>query len=181
MKAAFFDRDGTLIKDVEYLSSFEAIEFIEKAIQFALACQQNGYSVFIVTNQSGIARGFFSEQFVQQTHAILKERLSDHGIFVRDFYYCPHHPIHSVVPELKKACVCRKPAPGMLLQAADEHDIELDKSLMFGDKEIDRQAGLAAGCRSFLIHQVLAMSCDQWNKEIFNPIQNDSDREGVSW
>lgn len=154
-KAVFFDRDGTLIKDVSYLASIEDIQLIPQAVSFVRLCAASGYKIFIVTNQSGIARGHFSSDFVEETHAVLASQLKNEGVVVDKFYYCPHHPTESVIQSLKIDCSCRKPAPGMLLQAAIEFNLDLGKSMMFGDKDSDLQAGVAAGCRSFDITYVI--------------------------
>lgn len=175
MKAAFFDRDGTLIKDVHYLSSLDQIQLIERVVAFAATCQKKGYTLFVVTNQSGIARGYFSAQFVEQTHNALYHQLQQRGVMIKKFYYCPHHPTHAVIPELLIDCYCRKPWPGMLLKAAQEHGINLQDSLMFGDKQLDVDAGQAAGCRGFIIDQVLEQSPAWWDEKIFaiQKIKND--------
>lgn len=142
-KAAFFDRDGTLIKDVSYLSDLRDIQFLPGAIDLCLRLQAEGHLLFVVTNQSGIARGFFDCAFVEKTHRHLAQLFADNGVHFTQFYYCPHHPSQN--------CLCRKPSPGMLMQAAQEHEIDLQKSIMFGDRASDVQAGVAAGCKSFYI------------------------------
>lgn len=154
-KAVFFDRDGTLIKDVPYLSSLNDVQLIPQSVAFARLCAAWGYKIFIVTNQSGIARGYFSSDFVDETHAVLAEQLKDEGVFVDKFYYCPHHPTESVIQSLKIECSCRKPGPGMLLKAAADFNLDLGLSMMFGDRDSDIQAGIAAGCRSFDIAHVI--------------------------
>lgn len=150
-KAAFFDRDGTLIDDVNYLSSLDQITLLPGVIDLCRLLQSKGYKLFVVTNQSGIARGFFDENFVHKTHEYLADIFEKEGILFEKFYYCPHHPVHAIEEKYKQKCECRKPKPGMLLQAAQEFGIDLSQSLMFGDKELDIQAGVAAGCRSFYI------------------------------
>lgn len=154
IKAAFFDRDGTLIRDVSYLSDINQIEIFPKAIDLCRASIERGYKLFVITNQSGIARGYFNEQFVQKTHQRLQELFACHGITFEKFYYCPHHPTHAVHEVYKQACVCRKPNPGMLLNAARDFNIDLTKSLMIGDSLCDIQAGQAAGCKTFDIREI---------------------------
>lgn len=153
-KAIFFDRDGTLIKDVHYLSSQDQVEILPGIINFCLDLQKKGYLLFVVTNQSGVARGFFDEQFVQKIHLYLDSIFKKSGINFKKFYYCPHHKEAKIL-KYKKECECRKPNPGMILKAAKEFDIDLSQSLMFGDKELDIKAGQAAGCKSFYIFDVL--------------------------
>ena len=146
-KAAFFDRDGTLIKDVSYLSDLSQIELLPNIIDFCLTLQKEGFLLIVATNQSGIARGFFDEKFVRQTHRKIDDLFAKEGVYFADFYYCPHHPSDD--------CLCRKPKPGMLKEAALKHNIDLSRSLMFGDKELDILAGKLAGCKSFFIEHAL--------------------------
>ena len=166
-KAAFFDRDGTLIVDYPYLSRLDQIQLLMPAIAIARLCQEHGYTLFVVTNQSGIARGLFDETFVDQTHKYLHNLLMAHGIYIEKYYYCPHHPELGV--ELyKKKCICRKPATGMFKIAAQEYNISLADSLMFGNSECDLQAGLAAGCRIFSMPQLTTISLDEVAKVLFS-------------
>ena len=158
IKAAFFDRDGTLIEDVNYLDSIDKIKIIPEAIKLCRYLQDNGYKLFIVTNQSGIARGFFDKEFVIKTHDYLKNIFEKENIFFEKFYFCPHHPTEAVKKELLIDCNCRKPGPGMFLQAAKDFNIDLKESLMFGDKISDIKAGQAAGCKSFYIQDFLNSS-----------------------
>lgn len=166
-KAAFFDRDGTLIVDYPFLTKFEQVQLLLPAVAIARLCQERGYTLFVVTNQSGIARGFFDEAFVQQTHQLLHSLLSEQGVYIEKYYYCPHHP--DVGSDIyRKNCRCRKPLPGMLEQAAQEYDIDLKASLMFGNTERDLQAGIAAGCLSFDMPSLMAMPRDDVAKVLFS-------------
>ncbi len=151
-KAAFFDRDGTLIHDVNYLSRLDDVRVLPAAPELLLNLQQQGYLLFVVTNQSGIARGFFDEAFVHATHQYVADLFAPHGITFTKFYFCPH----------LQDCACRKPKPGMLLQAAQEFNLDLSQSLMFGDKESDLEAGRAAGCQSFDITTFFAKPDTQY-------------------
>jgi D-glycero-D-manno-heptose 1,7-bisphosphate phosphatase len=151
IKAAFFDRDGTLIEDVGYLSDINQISIIPQAIKFCLEYQTLGYDLFIVTNQSGIARGYFSEGDLQIINDHVVKLFEAERVFFRACYYCPHHPTEAVIECYKKKCNCRKPKPGMLLKAAEEYNIDLSKSLMFGDKQRDIDAGAAVGCGGRLV------------------------------
>jgi len=155
IKAAFFDRDGTLIEDVVYLSDLNQIKILPGVIELCSSLQKSGYKLFVVTNQSGIARGFFDEDFVIKTHEYLKELFAKENVFFEKFYYCPHHPEKAVTKKYLKDCSCRKPNAGMLYDAAKEFNIDLSQSLMFGDKEKDIKAGQAAGCKSFYIQDEL--------------------------
>ncbi|KKQ49519.1 MAG: D,D-heptose 1,7-bisphosphate phosphatase [candidate division TM6 bacterium GW2011_GWF2_38_10] len=174
-KAAFFDRDGTLIEDVGYLRALDQISFIQPMIDIAQLCQTMGYSLFVVTNQSGVARGFFDEAFVQKTHQFLTMLLRQKGIFIQDFYYCPHHP-DSGLGDYRRVCSCRKPAPGLLLQAAADYSLDLSQSLLFGDASRDIEAGKAAGCKSFLMQDLLQKTLQEVAKEIFIGTIEDSVR-----
>lgn len=147
VKAAFFDRDGTLIEDVNYLKDLKDIEFITKSLDLCIYLQNNGYKLFVITNQSGITRGYFDHDFVIKTHEYINNILNNKNIFFEKFYYCPHVDIDN--------CDCRKPKTGLLLKASEEFNIDLSKSLMFGDKEKDILAGNLAGCKSFYIQDVL--------------------------
>lgn len=155
IKAAFFDRDGTLIEDVNYLSSLDQIKIFEPVIDLVLYLQNQGYKIFVITNQSGVARGFFDEAFVKKTHLFLDKILKKRNVFVESYYYCPHHPKNATNEKYLVACDCRKPSPGLLYRASEDFDIDLQKSLMFGDKESDIDAGVNAGCKSFFIQEFL--------------------------
>lgn len=155
MKAAFFDRDGTLITDVHYLSSPEQIELIQPMIHVGKVLQEAGYKLIVVTNQSGVARGMFSEKRVHEVHNVLVKLLAEKGVSIAKCFYCPHHPTAGDNPRYTRICDCRKPAPGMLLQAAEEFGINLKSSFMIGDKECDLKAGIAAGCKSFLVQDIV--------------------------
>ncbi len=143
-KAAFLDRDGVINKDEAYVSRWEGFEFAPGAIEGMRLLQAAGYVLVVVTNQSGLARGFYAEAqyqaLTQQMFAALKQA----GVELAGVYHCPHHP-NGVVPELSISCNCRKPAPGMLLQAAEELGLSLPDSLLIGDKPSDIEAARAAG------------------------------------
>jgi len=168
-KAAFFDRDGTLIEDMNYLSDLDQIKILPGIIELCLFLQKIGYKLFVVTNQSGVARGFFDENFVIKTHEYLKNFFMEKNVFFEKFYYCPHHPEKAIANKYLKVCYCRKPNPGMLYSAAKEFDLDLSQSLIFGDKEKDIKAGEAVGCKSFYIQNVLEQFVsDASLKSMFN-------------
>ena len=149
-KAVFLDKDGPLIEDVPYNVNPDRIRLAEGAYKSLRLLQDRGYQLFVVTNQSGVARGFFEEQNLQQVRNKIIELLASAGIFLTDFYYCPHHP-HGKVSKYAVDCFCRKPQPGMLYRAALEHDVNLAESWMVGDILYDIEAGNQAGCRTVLI------------------------------
>jgi len=161
-KAAFFDRDGTLIEDVSYLSRIADVKLLPEAVRIAQLCQQQGYLLFVITNQSGVARGMYDENFVHETNQYVARLFAQHGVQFKDFYFCPHHPTNAVTPSYQVVCDCRKPKPGMLLQAAQDYSIDLSQSILFGNEARDLQAGVAAGCRSvFDITKLFALPSEQ--------------------
>ena len=145
-KAIFFDRDGTLNVDVHYLHDPADFVWIEGAIAAIRWANAHGYLVIVVTNQSGIARGYYDEDAVRHLHDWMNAELAAHGAHIDAFYYCPHHTEGSV-PAYVKQCDCRKPAPGMILRAIVEHDIDPAASFLFGDAASDVTAAEAAGVR----------------------------------
>lgn len=148
--AVFLDRDGTINVEKNYLHRIEDFQFIEGAPEAIKELNRAGYLVLVVTNQSGVARGYFSLEEVDSLHRHLAQRLAAAGAHVDGFYVCPHHPTAGQ-GELRSVCSCRKGEPGMLLEAAREHGIDLARSYMIGDKEADVEAGERAGCISLLV------------------------------
>lgn len=144
MPAVFLDRDGTINIEKHYLHKIEDFEFIPGAPEAILRLNRAGYRVVIVTNQSGVARGYYSLEAVALLHAQLQECLNEIGAVVDGFYVCPHHPTTGV-------CDCRKGKPGMLLHAARDLDLDLAASIIVGDKLSDIEAGIAAGCTPLLV------------------------------
>lgn len=143
-KAVFLDRDGVINVDHAYVSKAEDFEFIDGVFDACRHFQQQGYLLVIVTNQSGIGRGYYTEQDFQHLTDWMLAQFTLHGINISGVYFCPHHP-NNAQPPYNIDCNCRKPAPGMLLQAIHEHNIDVTKSLMLGDKAADMQAAAAAG------------------------------------
>lgn len=149
-KAVFVDKDGTLIPDIPYNVDTRLIQ-LEKGVPAALRALQNaGYLIVIISNQAGMAHGYFDAAQLQKVIHTIQELLIANEVVMHGFYYCPHHPQGSV-QSLSVACDCRKPKPGLLLTAARELDIDLTRSWMIGDILDDVEAGNAAGCRSILI------------------------------
>ena len=144
-KAAFLDRDGVINVDYGYVSSWETFEFIAGAEAAMQSLHRAGYQLVIVSNQSGIGRGLYTEGDLVTLNRSLAECLQDEfDTPVAGFYHCPHHPTQALGP-LRVACECRKPAPGMILRAAQELELNLSESLLVGDKASDILAGRAAG------------------------------------
>lgn len=148
--AVFLDRDGTIIEDVNYLSDLRDITWIKGAKEAIKALNEAGYKVIVVTNQSGIARGLLDESLLQKVHQTINDNLRQIEARIDGFYYCPHHPdIGSA--QYKKICSCRKPEPGLIYQASQDLDIDLERSFLIGDNLRDIEAGLRAGLASILV------------------------------
>lgn len=149
-RAVFLDRDGTINIEKNYLHKIEDFEFIPGAPEAIKKLKEAGFLVIVVSNQSGVARGYFNEDSVNQLHQHIQNELAVYGTSIDDFYFCSHHPDKGL-GAYKVDCDCRKGNPGMLLQAACEHNLDLQNSFMVGDKLADIEAGERAGCRSLLV------------------------------
>lgn len=144
VRAAFLDRDGTINIDHAYVSRIEDFDFIDGALEAARILHEAGYRLVIVTNQSGIGRGYYREDDFFRLMDWMKARFEEAGAPIAGVYYCPHHP-KDALPEWRCACGCRKPEPGMLIKAAEDLGIDLASSLIIGDSKSDTAAGLKAG------------------------------------
>ena len=144
-KAIFLDRDGVINKEVNYLSKSEDFEFIRGSIKALKILKQLDFLLIIITNQAGIARGYFSEEDLKKIHAKMIHILRTYNIILDDIFYCPHHP------DFTKTCECRKPKPGMIMKARDKHQIDLSKSYMVGDTLNDIKTGINAKCKAILV------------------------------
>jgi D,D-heptose 1,7-bisphosphate phosphatase len=149
-KAVFLDRDGTLNIDYGYVHKIDDFHFIEGSIEALKKLKEMGYLLVLVTNQSGIARGYFSEQEFLQLTEWMDWSLADRGVDLDGIYYCPHHP-EAKLAEFKQDCDCRKPKSGMLLQAIEELNIDPARSIMIGDKIEDLFAGQGAKIRTNIL------------------------------
>lgn len=149
-QAVFLDRDGTINEEVGYLDNLEKLRIIPGAFEAVRLLKQAGLLVIVITNQSGIARGFFDEAFVRGIHRHMKRLFREKDAVIDGFYYCPHHPEEGKGQYLQ-ACSCRKPEPGMLIRAAQEMDIDLEHSYIVGDTLKDVEAGQRAGCQGVLV------------------------------
>lgn len=149
-KAVFLDRDGVLNVDHGYLYKIEELEWMPGAKEAVAYLTRHGYLVFVVTNQSGIARGYYTYADMFKLHDFMTQALAQAGGIVTKFYYCPHHPTKGIIPELTIACNCRKPKPGLLLQAMQEYDLDKQQSFLIGDKPSDVEAAKAAGIKGYL-------------------------------
>lgn len=150
MKAIFLDKDGTLVDDLPYNVAPQRITLCKGAGAGLRLLARRDYRLFVVSNQDGVAHGYFSEEDVEGVAHRLADLLFRERLTLDGFYYCPHHPEGSVAP-FARDCNCRKPRPGMLLQAAHDNAIDLRASWMIGDILHDVEAGNRAGCRTLLI------------------------------
>ena len=149
MKAVFFDRDGVINVDVDYLYKIEDFKWTEGCIETVVLLTELGYKIFIVTNQSGVARGYYTESDVQKLHDYIAGEAEKFGAKIEKFYYCPHLKDGSV-PEYAIDCDCRKPKPGMILKAFAEYDLAKDECFLIGDGKRDVEAAQAAGIKGYL-------------------------------
>ena len=147
--AAFFDRDGILNQDSGYVFRSEQFRWCEGAIEAIKSLNDRRYLVFVVTNQAGIAHGYYGEESVQALHRWMSAELAKEGAHIDGFYYCPHHP-NGRRKEYAIDCDCRKPNPGMLLAAMREWEVDREHSFFIGDKESDLQAAKAASVHGIL-------------------------------
>jgi D-glycero-D-manno-heptose 1,7-bisphosphate phosphatase len=148
--AVFLDRDGVVNCEVQYLSRPDQLELIPGAAEAILHLNLLHIPVIVVTNQAGVARGYFTEEDVERVHIALAEMLCTQGAHIDRFFYCPHHPTQGI-DRYRVNCDCRKPKPGLLYRAAEELDLELGQSAMIGDKMSDLEAGQRAGCTTVLV------------------------------
>jgi D-glycero-D-manno-heptose 1,7-bisphosphate phosphatase len=146
----FLDRDGTLIEEVGYLDRIDRLHLFPETVDALRVLQRAGLRVIIVTNQSGIAQGLFTESFVRDLHDHLSQRLALGGVRLDGIYYCPHHP-EAKLAAYRATCECRKPASGLLRQAARDLDLDLAQSYMIGDRWRDLLAGQASGTTGVLV------------------------------
>jgi D-glycero-D-manno-heptose 1,7-bisphosphate phosphatase len=148
--AVFLDRDGTILDEAGYLDRLERLVFFPFAIDAVRLLNRGGFRVIVVTNQSGVGRGMYEEEFVGRAHDLMATKLAAGGAHVDGFYYCPHHPA-AEVEKYRRECECRKPGAGMLRQAAADLDLDLSRSFSIGDKWSDVEAGQAAGAQGILV------------------------------
>jgi D-glycero-D-manno-heptose 1,7-bisphosphate phosphatase len=143
-KAAFIDRDGVINEEHNYVHRIEDFVLLPGVIDGLILLRNDGYRLIMVTNQAGIARGYYTQAAMELLHAHLNAELAKRGVTFDAIYFCPHHP-QGTVADLAIECNCRKPAPGMLLQAAKDFNLDLAASVLIGDKLSDVMAGKRAG------------------------------------
>jgi D-glycero-D-manno-heptose 1,7-bisphosphate phosphatase len=148
--AVFMDRDGTVCEEVGYLDSVERLRLIPRSGAAIRLLNDHGFKAVVVTNQSGVARGYFSEGRLQELHAELSRQLGEEGAFLDGIYYCPHHPTEGQEP-YRKICDCRKPAAGLLKKAAGDLGLDLALSYAIGDRMADLECGQRVGAKGVLV------------------------------
>ncbi|AZV47374.1 D-glycero-beta-D-manno-heptose-1,7-bisphosphate 7-phosphatase [Nautilia sp. PV-1] len=150
MKAAFLDRDGVINIDTGYVGRIKDFKFKDGIFELLKLLQNLGFTLFIVTNQSGIARGYYNEEDFYKLTEWMKEEFKKEGIEIKDVRFCPHHP------DITGECECRKPKPGMILDLAKEYGIDLKNSIMIGDSDRDIEAAKRAGIeKTFKVEESL--------------------------
>lgn len=149
-KVIFLDRDGTINVEKSYLHKWEDFEFEKNAIEGLKKLKDSGYEFIVVTNQSGIGRGYYTEEDLVTLNNQMTEKLKEFGIEILECFYCPHHP-EKGIGKYKVDCNCRKPNPGMLLEGIKKYDVDIENSFMIGDKKGDLEAGKKAGLKSILV------------------------------
>jgi len=152
-RAVFLDRDGTLNVDREYVGKTEDVELVPNAAEGARMLAAAGYVLVVVSNQSGIARGYFTEKQADAVDERLAQLLSSRGVAIAASYRCPHLP-DAPLPQYAVDCDCRKPSPGLILRAASELSLDPNASWAIGDRARDIEAGAAAGCRTIAVDPV---------------------------
>ena len=148
--AIFLDRDGTVIREIDYLADPDRVELLPGAIEGLQTLRDAGYALVLVTNQSGVARGLLTLDVLDAIHGRLVELLAPAGLVLDAIEFCPHHPTAGTAP-FRRTCGCRKPLAGMLLHAGTQLDLDLPRSWMIGDAVRDLEAGTAAGMPSILV------------------------------
>jgi D-glycero-D-manno-heptose 1,7-bisphosphate phosphatase len=146
----FLDRDGVINEEANYLSCPELLRLLPGAAQAIRKLNQRHIPVIVVSNQAGVARGFFSEETVRRIHENLSDLLAREAAHIDRYYYCPHHPTAGIGP-YRMDCECRKPKPGLLLKAGSEMGLDLEQSYLVGDNVTDVEAGIRAGAKSVLV------------------------------
>jgi len=149
-RAVFIDRDGTLSDEIGYVNHVSRFRLLPRSAAAIKKLNEAGVPAVIVTNQAGVARGYFPEERIHEVHARMEELLVVEGAKLDGIYYCPHHPTAGE-PPYRAECDCRKPKPGLLLCAANDLDLDLSGSYMIGDKFSDVELAHTAGCKGILV------------------------------
>ena len=147
VRALFIDRDGVINEDIAYLHRRKDVIILPRVAEALKRLKTKGFLLIVVTNQPSVAKGFIAEEEVNELNKFIA---SKSGSYIDQFYFCPHHP-NADLEAYRKVCVCRKPAPGMLLKASKDYPIDLKNSWLIGDMGSDIAAGRSAGCRTIMI------------------------------
>lgn len=148
--AVFLDRDGTINKEVGYINHLDRFELIPRIAEAIRLLNGLGLKVIVVTNQAGLAKGYFDEGLLARVHRKMEHALAEKGAWVDGIYYCPHHP-EAVREEYRKNCDCRKPKTGLVERIAREHDLDLKRSYIVGDKIEDVEFGQRVGAKGIMV------------------------------
>ena len=178
-RGVVLDRDGTLIEEVGYLSHLDQVSFFPYSVDAIRLLNRAGLTVIVATNQAGIAKGLFDEPFVDETHRRIAALLEAGGARVDAFYYCPHHP-EGAIDRYRIACDCRKPKAGMLRRAASDHQIDLKRSFLVGDRAHDLEAAVAVGASGALVRTGYGVRHEQAAQGLGAPVF-DNLMQAVSW
>ncbi|MDO8561318.1 MAG: HAD family hydrolase [bacterium] len=177
VEAVFLDRDGVINEEVEYLHDPKDLRLIPGVAGAIRVLNEHSIPVIVITNQAGVARGYYPESQIEVLHSALGKMLETEGAHIDRFYYCPHHPEGK--GEYRKVCDCRKPQPGLLHQAAKDMGLNLKNCVLVGDKASDIGAGATAGCRTILV--MTGYGKKEWAswKEDFKPTYAASDLQNA--
>ena len=170
-RAVFVDRDGTLIEETGYLNDLSRLKLFPYSVDAVRQLNRAGFSVVVVTNQAGIARGIVTEEFLESAHRHLSAVMSAGGARIDRYYHCPHHP-DGIVPDLNRTCDCRKPAPGLWHRAARDLSIDLARSYTVGDRWLDVRAGRAAGTKTVMV-------CTGYGQAEAHTVQRDGSADAI--
>ena len=175
MKAAFLDRDGVINEDFGYVGKVKDFKFKEGIFELLKLLQDLGYTLFIVTNQSGIARGYYTEDDFHKLTQWMVEEFKKRGIEIKDVRFCPHHP------DITGECECRKPKPGMILDLAEKYGIDLKNSIMIGDSKRDIEAAINAGiCKTYFVKKNLYEVLDEIKLDYWNELKKQLDKRDIN-
>lgn len=176
-KAVFLDRDGTINVEKNYLYRIEDFEFIEGAPEAIKLLNDNEYKVIVVTNQAGVARGYYTEADVKKLHKHIDDELRKYQAHIDAYYYCPHHPIYGI-GEYKVECNCRKPKTGLLEKAVKDFAIDLSNSWIIGDKQSDVESGELLYIKTILVmtgygaDEKYKVQSDYIKEDLYSAIKN---------
>ena len=174
--AVFLDRDGVINVDKNYVHSIDQLEWIDGVVDAIRLCNESGFFVFVVTNQAGVARGYYDEAAVDSFHRHIASELQTQNVRIDDFRYCPHH-VEGIIEAYRKPCASRKPGPGMILDLMKSWPVDKCGSFLIGDKQSDVDAASAAGIPGFLFS---GGRLDDFMREILCKMNNDDSEKQIA-